>query len=121
VLCLCHKNHIFIESNSASRYEDEVQGLLFTLTAKDEEALDRAEGVPFSYQKHLRWIHIPSKEDDRSWTWVLALVYIDSVHVTDGVCQEEYVARMNRGIRYVYVSYLCCFCFHLFVLLLGES
>ena len=98
---------------SASEYEHEVQGLLFTLTAKDEEALDRAEGVPYSYQKHLRWIYIPSGGEDEEWKRVLALVYIDSVRVTGGICKGEYVARMNRGIRYALK--LCCFCLLSFV------
>ena len=30
---------------------------------------------------------------------VNALVYVDEKRVNDGVCKEEYVARINRGIK----------------------
>ncbi|KAH8598071.1 hypothetical protein B0O99DRAFT_684128 [Bisporella sp. PMI_857] len=86
-----------------SETEYEVQGLLFTLgTEADEDSLDIAEGVPYAYQKVLRWVEVPEpsgSDAGRSIRKVLALVYVDEKRVEPGKCKEEYVARMNRGIR----------------------
>jgi hypothetical protein len=42
--------------------EDRVYGLLYTLEEEDERLLDRAEGVPASYTKHLLDVEIVSRE-----------------------------------------------------------
>jgi hypothetical protein len=81
-----------------SQQEDLVYGLLYTLQPPDEALLDRAEGVPLSYTKHVLDVElvVPGKEAKER---VKALVYVDEVRIGTGVCKEEYVARMNRGIR----------------------
>ncbi|KAH8798873.1 hypothetical protein F5882DRAFT_394766 [Hyaloscypha sp. PMI_1271] len=81
-----------------SQQEDLVYGLLYTLQPADEALLDRAEGVPRSYTKHVLDVElvVPGKEGKER---VKALVYVDEVRTGTGVCKEEYVARMNRGIR----------------------
>ena len=102
--------------------EDAVVGMLYTLEEEDERALDLAEGVPFAYTKHLLDVEIVRREasangekevveaamdgDERregsgneGRQVVKALVYVDERRLGVGVCKEEYVGRMNRGIR----------------------
>ena len=85
---------------SSDLYESKVYGLLYTLEPEDEALLDRAEGVPRAYTKHLLSIEIvtPDLESEKEKE-VKALVYVDLKRTGTGVCQEEYVGRMNRGIR----------------------
>jgi hypothetical protein len=82
--------------------EDVVYGLLYTLQEADEALLDRSEGVPHSYTKHLLDVDIvPPLASERRGDkkTVKALVYVDEVTRQPGICKEEYVARINRGIR----------------------
>jgi hypothetical protein len=76
-----------------------VYGLLYTLEAEDEALLDRAEGVPRAYTKHLLDVEIVSSSPEAEKQVVKALVYVDLVRTGTGVCKEEYVGRMNKGIR----------------------
>ncbi|RDL35344.1 uncharacterized protein BP5553_07275 [Venustampulla echinocandica] len=78
--------------------EEYVIGMLYALTHKDEARLDIAEGVPFSYTKHMLPIQMLSSPSSTGQTTVQALVYVDEVRLGEGVCREEYVTRMNRGI-----------------------
>jgi gamma-glutamylcyclotransferase len=85
--------------SSHSRKEgqpDVVYGLLYTLEPEDEALLDRAEGVPKSYTKHDLDVEILTGEKKGM---VKALVYVDEIRKGTGTCKEEYVARMNRGIK----------------------
>jgi hypothetical protein len=80
--------------------EDLVYGLLYTLTPHDEAALDIAEGVPRCYVKKylpVQLVASPGSQVDEGE--VTALVYVDVQRPGTGICKEEYVARMNRGIR----------------------
>ena len=85
--------------------EDAVYGMLYSLEEKDEENLDVAEGVPYAYVKRELDVDLLSREDGREEGGeggpgsVKALVYVDEKRLGEGVCREEYVARMNRGIR----------------------
>jgi gamma-glutamylcyclotransferase len=83
---------------SSHSQQDFVYGLLYTLQPSDEALLDRAEGVPRSYTKHVLDVElvVPGNEEMEI---VKALVYVDEVRTGTGVCKEEYVGRMNRGIR----------------------
>lgn len=76
-------------------------GLLYTLEEEDERLLDRAEGSPNAYTKHLLDVEIISREGVKvgEKEMVKALVYVDEKRLGTGVCKEEYVGRMNRGIR----------------------
>jgi gamma-glutamylcyclotransferase len=81
-----------------SNEENLVYGLLFWISTSDEETLDRAEGVPSVYEKHIITVSTQSVEGKASGE-VKVLVYVDVTRVREGVCREEYVARMNRGIK----------------------
>ena len=80
---------------------DVVYGMLYTLEEADERKLDRSEGVPYAYLKRKLDVELLSKEGGGlvPGEVVEALVYVDEMRLGEGVCKEEYVARMNRGIE----------------------
>jgi gamma-glutamylcyclotransferase len=100
-----------VKSSPSEGTADVVYGMLYTLQPEDEARLDLAEGVPYSYVKFLLPIELvgskegedggrgPQKDAGAEREIVPALVYVDLKRTEDGVCREEYVARMNRGIR----------------------
>jgi gamma-glutamylcyclotransferase len=69
--------------------------MLYTLNPSDERALDISEGVPHCYIKKMLPIELLAPD----FGTVEALVYVDVARPGIGTCREEYVARMNRGIR----------------------
>ncbi len=84
----------------------EVYGLIYTLTCDDERSLDRNEGVPFSYTKEMLSVDFwPSKDGSRPLDVIEEaeqtdmLVYIDRKRTEDDRPKEEYIHRMNMGIR----------------------
>ena len=85
--------------------EDEVYGLVYSITSSDEDRLDRNEGVPASYTKEVVDIDFWESKDGKAVDVRFqgmkkdVLVYIDRKRVTDDRPQEEYVHRMNMGIR----------------------
>ena len=85
--------------------EDEVYGLVYSITSSDEDRLDRNEGVPVSYTKEVVdidfWESKNGKAVDVRFQGMKehVLIYIDRKRVTDDKPQEEYVHRMNMGIR----------------------
>lgn len=95
-----------VEQESSSKNSNhEVYGLIYTLTAADEEALDKNEGVPYAYTKE--WIDIqfwpsttPSEKVDLKTKpeTKSMLVYIDRRRVTKSTPKKEYIYRMNKGI-----------------------
>jgi gamma-glutamylcyclotransferase len=80
--------------------EPGVYGLLYELGGEggaDEAALDGYEGVSWVYKK----VFLPVKvlaDNGRVLGEVQALVYVDPKTGT-GTCKEEYVGRMNRGLK----------------------
>jgi gamma-glutamylcyclotransferase len=98
-----------VKDKVAKEEQHVVQGMLYTLSERDEEALDVAEGVPFAYLKRDLDIELISRDAGENGgegrrrggagEVVKALVYVDERRLGEGVCKEEYVARMNRGIR----------------------
>jgi gamma-glutamylcyclotransferase len=99
-------------------YETQVWGLVYSLQASDEARLDRNEGVPFAYAKEMMgcdfWpvnnnhhghedhedqssmpAHVTGKKPEKRDM----LVYINRNAVTPSEPKEEYVYRMNMGIR----------------------
>lgn len=77
-----------------------VYGLLYLLPSRDEEELDLHEGVPWAYEK--RCCDVRMVRDNRGRQVdepVRALVYVDEKRVGEGVPEEEYVGRMERGIE----------------------
>ena len=95
---------------TAGAAEHVVYGMLYTLEPSDEEKLDVAEGVPDAYIKLELDISLESKDGggdgkeergnmDASGEVARALVYVDEKRLGEGVCVEEYVVRINRGVR----------------------
>lgn len=78
-----------------------VYGLLYLLPPRDEDSLDGYEGVPVDYQKFklsMEWVRDDQGKELTGQT-VTALVYIDGNRVEEGPPRDEYVHRMERGIR----------------------
>ncbi|WPG98805.1 Hypothetical protein R9X50_00160100 [Acrodontium crateriforme] len=86
-------------------YENEVWGLIYSLSPKDEERLDRNEGVPVAYTKEMLEVEfwavrdqdppdVKGRSEMRS-----VLVYINRILVEADKPKTEYVFRMNMGIR----------------------
>ncbi|KAM3502387.1 hypothetical protein MY11210_009082 [Beauveria gryllotalpidicola] len=102
-------------SSTTTTDDDGVYGLLYLLPPRDEESLDRFEGVPHAYEK-LRcevrcWVRDGDGDDDGKLLpgeeekekgggeMVKALVYVDMRRTEDGTPASEYVGRMERGIE----------------------
>jgi hypothetical protein len=85
----------------AARHRPGVYGVVYLLDPADEDALDRYEGVPISYEKLELEIEIERKTSGTgtSKKRIKALVYVDVKRTEPGPPRHEYVARMNRGIR----------------------
>jgi gamma-glutamylcyclotransferase len=96
-------------------YETQVWGLVYSLQASDEARLDRNEGVPVAYAKEVMgcdcWPVKNDHHDHEDQSLMPAdvtgkkpqkkdmLVYINRQAVTPSEPKEEYVYRMNMGIR----------------------
>lgn len=86
--------------------EAEVYGLIYTLNCDDERSLDRNEGVPISYTKEMLSMDFwPSKDGSRPLDvteeieQMDMLVYIDRQRTENDRPKEEYIHRMNMGIK----------------------
>ncbi|KAL7923507.1 hypothetical protein ACQKWADRAFT_51355 [Trichoderma austrokoningii] len=103
---------IMQDDNGEEEEEEEasqVYGMLYLLPTDDEERLDRYEGVPWAYEKaylEADWVSCTRVENTTGGTYireelmpVKVLVYIDRKRVREGRPKEEYVGRMERGIR----------------------
>ncbi len=79
-------------ANVVSSKGDFVEGILYRLTAEDEQRLDRKEGVAMgSYKKERRQVHFNGNCTE-------AIIYIDPI--TDlGEPRTEYIRRINSGIH----------------------
>ena len=78
--------------------EDLVYGLVYEISPTDEANLDREEGVPQSYTKEMVAVKLqPAIGEEKSL--VQGLVYIDEKRVEEGEPWEEYIHRMNMGIK----------------------
>ncbi|KAL8871228.1 MAG: hypothetical protein Q9174_002896 [Haloplaca sp. 1 TL-2023] len=92
-----------VETGNAS---DVVYGLVYTLTPLDEAQLDVNEGVPTCYTKETMMVDFWSSEqgqkveiaNDGSVKKEL-LVYIDRKRTKDASPKQEYVHRINMGVR----------------------
>jgi gamma-glutamylcyclotransferase len=92
-------------SASPSKYNNEVYGLVYTLTPPDESRLDKNEGVPVAYTKEILqcdfWSSNTSHQVDTSKRPTSAkpmLVYIDRKRITPDEPRKEYIYRMNQGV-----------------------
>ncbi|KAF8533767.1 hypothetical protein BDD12DRAFT_945227 [Trichophaea hybrida] len=66
--------------------ENVIEGLCYLLSRSDEVTLDRAEGVPISYEKIYREVEFFGTGGEDTYT-------------TAGQPKAEYVVRINRGVR----------------------
>lgn len=98
--------NVVSRSATSGRYSDAVYGLVYGLQAEDERRLDRNEGVPVAYTKEMiacefwpsqggGWVDtgLPPLETREM------LVYVDRNRTTPDRPREEYVYRMNQGIK----------------------
>lgn len=81
-------------------------GLVYSLQPKDEAGLDINEGVPVAYEKEMLPIDFWPLRTDGKTIDVRdepekseMLVYINRKQVADSAPKEEYIYRMNMGIR----------------------
>lgn len=77
-----------------------VYGLLYLLPPQDEEKLDVYEGVPTAYQKFQ--VDMKYIRDGQGRTIddpVKVLVYVDMYRVEEDLPREEYIGRLERGIK----------------------
>ncbi|KAM3502608.1 hypothetical protein MY10362_004735 [Beauveria mimosiformis] len=98
-------------TTAADDDDDGVYGLLYLLPPRDEEILDRFEGVPHAYEKlrcEVRWVRDgdgkllageEGEEEKGGGEAVKALVYVDERRTENGTPAKEYVGRMERGIE----------------------
>ncbi|RFN48886.1 hypothetical protein FIE12Z_6941 [Fusarium flagelliforme] len=123
-----HINERGVASVLKSDGNHSVEGLLYEITAKDERALDRNEGVSKGfYQKHVTKVSVQPHDqytdfhtdglalllkqlreevgDDNRvsrrspWTKVPALVYVSENYTKDGPAREEYIPRMHKAVN----------------------
>ena len=86
--------------------EASVYGLVYSLTPSDEGALDRNEGVPYAYTKEILPVNFWGSKDGSVLVDIgmdaetrEVLVYIDRKRTNDDKPKEEYIYRMNMGIK----------------------
>ena len=78
-------------ANIVKSETDEVHGVVYEISASDENSLDSYEGVnERSYRKEMITVEIDGQNKS-------CLVYIDPVE-QEGKPKQEYIERMNRGI-----------------------
>ncbi|RDB21099.1 hypothetical protein Hypma_011864 [Hypsizygus marmoreus] len=86
--------------------EDVVYGMIYQLTADDEDKLDGFEGVPYDYIKRTINFELLGEGGHSHTTIVIsegkrfvdALIYIDIERTEDGPPREEYITRLNMAI-----------------------
>lgn len=95
-----------IAATSETPYTDVVYGLVYSLQQKDEDRLDVNEGVPIAYEKEMLETDFWASADPDEKVDVDAepkrremLVYINHNLTSDHEPKEEYIYRMNMGIR----------------------
>lgn len=93
-------------ANVIPSHGDEVWGMLYALPPPDEAKLDINEGVPFSYQKKElsveTWFEDAAGKNvdiSRPGKWETVLCYVDVSRVDEAKPKDEYVHRVNMGIR----------------------
>lgn len=101
------------DSDTVDGLKGEVWGLIYSLNPTDETALDKNEGVPYAYTKEIHkvdfWdIHTSNHDNGAPASVDLLvsksmvkdmLVYVDRIRTVAGVPREEYVHRINQGIK----------------------
>jgi len=92
---------------------DEVWGLVYSLSQRDEAKLDRNEGVPYDYTKEMHVVDFRNSVSTSIESSNLStqtepsatsrdrnvLVYVDRTRIKPDAPREEYIHRMNMGIK----------------------
>jgi gamma-glutamylcyclotransferase len=80
---------------------DQVYGLMYEISVKDEEVLDKCEGVPNEYVKRIVPLElITSSSNGETTTGTLdTLVYIDVDRTKRDRPRTEYIHRMNMAMK----------------------
>lgn len=94
-------------ANVIPSHGDEVWGMIYALPPPDEAKLDVNEGVPFFYQKKMLNVEIWFEEAaggengdiSQPGSQEEVLCYVDASRVEEAKPKEEYVHRINMGIR----------------------
>lgn len=92
-------------TNEKHSYTHEVWGLVYSLQKQDEENLDRNEGVPIAYTKEDLNIDFWQAHNDQAPKvkdkpkQIKMLVYINRNMVSADKPKQEYIYRMNMGIK----------------------
>ncbi|KAF2637473.1 hypothetical protein P280DRAFT_457933 [Massarina eburnea CBS 473.64] len=106
-----YANVVELDSTSTTPdYSEVVFGLVYALGKKDEERLDRNEGVPIAYTKedlecdfwkaeHGTDSKVDTTKKPTETKEMLTMRYIDRKRVTEDEPKKEYIYRMNKGIE----------------------
>ena len=80
-------------ANIVEAKDDYVLGFVYEISATDEKELDSKEGVSIgAYTKEYLKIEVDGEEYE-------CLVYIDRKRITEGKPWDEYVTRINNGVK----------------------
>lgn len=77
-------------------------GFIYEIGSKDEQTLDRHEGVPYSYQKKIIPLELITRSGDgetEEKRTINALVYIDGARISRDLPKTEYIHRINMAIN----------------------
>lgn len=79
-----------------------VYGFIYEINSKDEQSLDKYEGVPYSYEKRivpLELITCSGEGETEEKSNIDALVYIDFARTSRDLPKTEYIHRINMGVK----------------------
>ena len=85
-------------ANVVESPKDLVYGLVYEISPSDEALLDGFETVPLAYTKEVMKIELQSTGGRRK-SVAQGLVYVNRERVEEGEPWEEYIHRMNMGIK----------------------
>ncbi|EEB87506.1 hypothetical protein MPER_15124 [Moniliophthora perniciosa FA553] len=88
-------------ANIVPSENDYIYGFVYEINKKDEQTLDRYEGVPACYSKLTLPVELVKNIDSNVRDGIKMLdvmVYVDEENLTDGSIREEYIYRMNQAI-----------------------
>jgi len=77
-----------------------VHGLIYELGEKDEDRLDRFEGLGDAYEKKILKVNlISATASNVDIKQITVMTYIDDKRVEEGKIIDEYIGRMNKAIE----------------------
>jgi len=78
-----------------------VYGFIYEINSKDEQSLDKYEGVPYDYEKRIVPLKLITRSGDGETEkrTIDALVYIDVARTSRDLPKTEYIHRINMAIK----------------------